>query len=853
MLQLRRGAGTAARGRRGFTGRPAPPPPRAGLETFGTADMEERQANLDQVAAEAWPYRRYRHPSIVGGFGAERHTELKWMLEANYGQEEGGRIFNEEVVPRLLHLRRHFSQHLEKGNPYAYGAPKEAAAADPPPPPHAASQNPLESVLQRGAVDLDAISLADLERLLHAVAGGGASGDARQACRQALYYALKGASVWVPMQVIHVATMLAEFGDDIPNEYRAMAEMYAASAGEGDGDLQPTFLPLPGREGDPAAPAFLPIFLSQGACEAFLAGGAAHAPAPGGYKHFSAEVPLAALIRDFDDSPQEVVLGLNHAAPAPAGAGAAPKTPAAFFPDADSGGGGAPPTPTPALWLTAQERGDITRASREVVEAVVAAAAAASPPPPPSGAPPRPVEEPEPEDAAASAAHGELQQLLDGMISYLKCMRSSVRFGYVAAQEVAGEDLIHIGLEMATPDNDHKHPLSAYNLNHNTLSVAAARAAAAAAAASPRNRRKKKPKMTPKRWRRFQMHLADALLKQQPIDDLLGAEEKEKPTLKRMRGRYFAAVRRAKKSMKDAAVARKTIEEREKEAEMLLDYGAVVRGLKEHPAVARLMRESFVSFHDVGAVRVKHAENPSVVSRFDQTTPFYDNDNKYAAIERHFKLGASAEDQKRAELAAVMKQAKQHGHNTYRTLMLLRQQDTADGAATVSFTEDEEVFLSEGEMGALIIGANNSANHRLQSDKLFYDARRRYTYLTKGPRAAGAQFAPPGYTPHRELAIYRDAERGVDHFQAEVDTREDAEQVPDPARTKKRHVYLKESMALADKARQLGLEIRELRDTSDEFHQMNLSDDERHFGPWRGRDRVSRRFGTAGSAWDRKP
>ena len=237
-------------------------------------------------------------------------------------------------------------------------------------------------------------------------------GDVDKKPKKDLYDDIRTATVWVPMQEISMMQLFKNFEDDIPPEYRKLAEEQAKNAVlHKKSDISPAFTTLDDK---PDAPTFLPFFETEKQCGQYLSRQFEKNPE---IDYFMDKVKATDMISMLLESPEEVVIGFR------------------------------------GTWIAKQ---DFSKALPQ--EAII---------------------EPEdsddvPEDSDdcddESAHTEELHHLINSCISFLKCARWSVRYVFLTSNEVAGEELLTISVEMATwrntsPDSPAMLPRGKRKLN----------------------------------------------------------------------------------------------------------------------------------------------------------------------------------------------------------------------------------------------------------------------------------------------------------------------------------------------------------------------------------------------------
>eukprot|EP01064_Diplonema_japonicum_P027205 TRINITY_DN3909_c0_g1_i2.p1 TRINITY_DN3909_c0_g1~~TRINITY_DN3909_c0_g1_i2.p1 ORF type:complete len:640 (+),score=145.39 TRINITY_DN3909_c0_g1_i2:125-2044(+) len=546
----------------------------------------------------------------------------------------------------------------------------------------------------------------------------------------ALYKKLQAFDAWIPMQEMDVSSFIGAFEDDIPEE---MLELVRSQT-ETETEVTPSFIPLPGRENDPSAPAFLPVFQTENEVAEYLNA----VKEKDGVKYFPACIPLVAIIDQLFESPEEVTLGLNHK------------------------------TPHPTMWFNRRDMKNVKNFSDET---------------PIPEQPPKP--QPTAEDVELRDAQKQLQQLIDGMISYLKCERRSVRFAYIDSEIVADEELLHVGICMATAENDPRWS------DGKALCV------------QKRKKGLKKKRITRDQMLLFKLRQAKGTLKKKPVQDLLHEEEPEK-FRKIKRGKWFT-VRRPKKTVQP---------EFEYLTDPLVPCSEVINKLKGLPVIAELKRKAFIAIHDVAETRAKRKKP---ITRFEEVQPFYDNSKAYAGTERAFPRRAETKMFEKED--TLLNNAQGYNKEAFELLMHMRNSDTYETGTTVMTGEELSLF-SKGQIKELVLG--NTQQQKTLSDANYLDSLRRYTYLTKGVRAA-SKYGPPGYVAVKKIAgDIKNPHSYLFHINREHHRPGDGEQVG--GRFVSRLERLKQDQLVKQKAQKLGIDVRAI--STDPFRE-DMENEER--------------------------
>ena len=840
-----------------------------GVDAFET---EGASVLIDEIRQAAYPWNKLRHPS--------RRQEgvtnsVRDILQALHGGEEGLRVFEQELRPRMRALRRSALYGLagigtdaagdaerarhtarageaeESGGPPSPASERgEAEAASPPPPAAAALTTDdllyLLSLPEHEArvawrrafsvgpesppPPVDAVRRAAVRRVAAEHLREGGEGERKK-------------SVFVPMQEIPLSVMYAELKDSlVPDEYAGMAEQYMATIAESgeEGDVQPAFIPLPGGGsgggggGGDDAPPFLPIYLDPYVAEAYtrhLTEAAAAAAAGGGRRYFVAEMKLAELFGELDNAEEEeatateaglappsVVVGLNHNALSMAERGLVREGGGGHR--ASDAGEGCFAGRTGALWLTKADRALLKRhtdapeerwCTEEAEEAFLVGApagaeevaAAAGGGGEGGGETGAGVEEEVVEDAAMCAAQAELQGLLDDMIGLFKCVRRTVRFAYIAVEEVAGEELFRIGLERRCAHND---PLAKRG------EAMGGEGPAQNEGGKKKKKRRLRPIITPRGLLRLRMDFARKTAAQKPIPDLLTTEEKPKPYLKKYVLRWVTKSGRVRSTRMEMAYRRRPKSAaKDKDdlwRERIYTHGELVKALKERPHVSELVRKSFVAFVDVDAAE----REASAAHPFHASLPFFDCQEEYPAVAR----ALPTEEEFRGHMlernyAEDEWKSMQHAGRSKSTLMAIRRGESPYSDEELGeVTPEEDYRLTEHDRAEILLGARSSRNRLSLADRHFALARRQHQTLTEGYHKAVATHGPVGYIYHptkfaedlrtRDSYLYRrteNADEGMVDHRAHYSADDPAESLP-------RHM---KERAVQKKAKELGVEL----------------------------------------------
>eukprot|EP00754_Rhynchopus_humris_P009022 Rhum_TRINITY_DN13918_c2_g1::Rhum_TRINITY_DN13918_c2_g1_i1::g.65922::m.65922 len=320
---------------------------------------------IEEIKEAAYPWNKLRRH---GQRQDQVTTSVRSMLQALHGSEEGLRVFDEELKPRMRALRRSALYGLagvgtdaagdaERARHTAHAGGEEGA-----PSPAASGGEAGAEAEGRATAAAAAAAALTTDDLLYLLSlpehearvawrrafsvGPESQPPPVDAVRRAAVRRVAGEhlreggaegglkSVFVPMQEIPLSVLYAELKDTmVPDEYAGMAEQYMASIAESgeEGDVQPAFIPLPGGGGSSRsgggdeAPPFLPIYLDPYVAEAYTRQlTEAAATAGGGRRYFVAEMKLAELFGELDNAEEEeaaaagglappsVVVGLNH-------------------------------------------------------------------------------------------------------------------------------------------------------------------------------------------------------------------------------------------------------------------------------------------------------------------------------------------------------------------------------------------------------------------------------------------------------------------------------------------------------------------------------------------------------------
>eukprot|EP01060_Flectonema_neradi_P024828 TRINITY_DN33703_c0_g1_i1.p1 TRINITY_DN33703_c0_g1~~TRINITY_DN33703_c0_g1_i1.p1 ORF type:complete len:613 (+),score=110.76 TRINITY_DN33703_c0_g1_i1:266-1840(+) len=209
-----------------------------------------------------------------------------------------------------------------------------------------------------------------------------------------LYEDLQTATVWIPMQEISMMQLYQTYENEIPPEYRELAEAQAKKAAmHKQSDITPAFTTLDDK---PDAPAFLPLFESEIQCARYLKRQFDKNPE---IEYFIDMIKATDIIMELQDSPEEIIIGYR------------------------------------GTWIP----------KRDFHKAL---------PPSLAEIPDDADGPPEDSDESISDDHtDELLELITACRSLLKCFRWSTRYGFLSSNEVAGEELITVSIEVATLKN----------------------------------------------------------------------------------------------------------------------------------------------------------------------------------------------------------------------------------------------------------------------------------------------------------------------------------------------------------------------------------------------------------------
>ena len=679
-------------------------------ESFSTSASAVAHLS-DEALRQSWPWEKYEHndrgpgllrdeskrPAVTGDF--------KQTMVQLHGREEGMRMYYEEFVPRMKKLYSSSMPTITDFVPSAFDYQSIAAA-----------QTQAKEFKNRLLETPENLTPDELLYLMNKTE------QTIQDKFKNLFLksmAEEGRTVYIPMQELSLDKLFSEFSEDfIPEEFQGFAEQYKEMMKSGDGakgDMQPAFFPLPGRENDPGAPAFLPVYFEKHYIEKYLIHCIEATPNSEAALTFAA-VPLKVLLQQLEDSPEEVVVGLNH------GVGVFLASPE----DAQLTG---------SLWLSLSEQKKILKGAfstaidfsgdAKVLGSIFDAAYA-----------PSEVRAPEVEhntfneaDFAAQEAQKALQKILDNMISLLQCLRRSVRFAYITSTEIdETTEMYRIGLRMSTAENDPRFVDSLAALSEPEYQ-------------KPKKRLRKRKRMTPRQKLRFRVHMARRLAEKKPISDLIHSEEAPRPVVKR-RGKYLVVTRAMRRK------ARRDHEDKLRQhhtdmrwKEQFFPYHDVLAKLKLQPEVSRLVSTAFVAFSNV-------EESQKNEDLFADLLPFFDNSLDYPNIPR--ALGTEAEVKTRVTEEFVDTSTElidKHVADTFNTLSKLRAQETPDTGPVV-ITRAEQRFLTPHQQAALVLGPRNA--HTLTDSRL-HETRKQLAAL-KGDRKLLEHLGPPGWFPKKDFA-----------------------------------------------------------------------------------------------------